>query len=189
MLGDYVKPFKTTRTGFKRVQDMHIALEQTLKMYSNHPATAENAESLWTSLDTIARKVVKEMFKPEIECDAFLEIESWLEQVGEAIAWGSQRKGISNYTHNLICNKFINMDGSEPDFINTYLQMITCITSLQFKSKENAEALFAKIDKMDDDELFKEALKYQEKMKYSKAEKQMSTAGYRLNTETEEIPF
>lgn len=189
MLGDYAKPFKTARTGFKRVQDMHIALEQTLKMYSNLPATAENAESLWTSLDTVARQAVKEMFKPEIECDAFLEIESWLGQVGEAIAWGSRRKGISIYTHNSICNKFIKMDGSEPEFIKTYLQMITCITSLQFKSKANAEIFFANIDKMDDEEIMEMAMKDKEKMKYATAERQTVGSSFQLYNEVEEMPF
>ena len=188
VLGDYAKPFKTTRTGFKRVQDMQIALEQTLKMYSNLPATAENAESLWTSLDTVARQAVKEMFKPEMECDAFLEIESWLGQVGEALAWGSQRKGISYQTRNEICSKFFyKMDGSEPEFINTYLQMMLCTITNKFNDKEAADAFFAHIDDMSDEEIMEMALKDKERVKYANAEKQTVYSSY--DNEVEEIPF
>ena len=170
-LGDYAKPLKKRQhtTGYKRVQDLQVALEETIKMFASKPATEENSRELWESLTSIGEKLSNEMRDYERECDAYLEIEGWLSKIGERIAFGSIRPGITVPTHSRYCARFLTTDSSSENFIDAYLKAITCITSLQFKKRENAEALFAKLDRMTDSELIQEALKDKEQMKSKKS--------------------
>lgn len=187
-LGDYAKPLKRqNKTGYKRVQELQAALDQTVKMYSSKPATEENSQELWESLTNIGKKLADEMQDYERECDAYLEIEDWLSKIGERIAFGSVRPGITVPTHSRYCARFLATDSTSESFIDTYLKAITCITSLQFKNRDNAEALFAKLDRMTDSELIQEALKDKEQMRLHKSPTPSGTMT--LGYEEEELPF
>lgn len=188
VLGDYAKPLRrNSKTGFKRVQDLQIALEQTIRHYSNLPATEENSKILWESIRAVAKQATSEMTEKEMECDAYLEIENWVGSIGRQIAFGAKRMGVDEYTGYVYMQKFKAMESGNPEFIKAYLQMLTCMASTGFRSADNAETLFARIDGMTDEELMEEGLREQEKIKYFKAERQ--SVGFSFNNETEEIPF
>lgn len=188
VLGDYIKPLRRhSKTGFKRVQNLQIFLEQTVLHYSNLPATEGNSELLWGSIRAVAKKATAGMTEMELKCDAYLEIEKWVGEIGQQIAFGAKRRGIDEYTGYVYMMKFRDMESGNPSFIKAYLQFLTCMTSTGFRSADSAEALFARIDTMTDEELIEEGLREQERIKYLKADRQV--AGCSLRKEAEETPF
>lgn len=127
------------------------------------------------------------MTKMELKCDAYFEIEKWVGEIGQQIAFGAKRQGIDRHTGNMYMMKFKDMENGNPAFIKAYLQFLTCVTSTDFIDADSAETMFARIDRMTDEELIEEGLKEQERAKYSKADRQLS--GCRLHNDAEEIPF
>ena len=168
LIKDYVKPIGIiARTGSVKLREMQAALENTLKMYSNLEATAENTKALWETLASIRNKVYNTLSESEKHYEAFIEMEEYLGKVGSEIAWGEKRKGVTRIIQNRYASRFIDMEPSEPEFINTYLTVLTCISTFNF-SDDDALGLFNKIDRMSDEELLIQATKDQDKLRNEK---------------------
>lgn len=187
LLGDYAKPLRrNSKTGFKRVQGLQIALEQTIRHYSRLSATEDNSRALWESLYTIFTTAEQGMTKNEVECDAFNEIKFWVKEIGRSIAHVSRRTGISNYVYKEEVTAFLNSDPNSPYFIERFLRAAVCLASNGFssvKAEETAEYLFYKINRMGDEELLKMANKWHDDL-LSFTQRRISRT-----SESVEIPF
>ena len=159
-IGDYIKPVKTKSTANSpRLQALQANLNVLVHHYSNEPAVADNCQLLWEGLSKAMENAQKNLTPMEKKWDKYKEIKEWYVGVGEQIATGAQRAGVSNNGYQYYLRMFLGSNESDPEFLTNFLKKTVCETSIKFKNPDCAEYLWNKYNGMSKEELHSEAVR------------------------------
>lgn len=164
-LGTYAKPVKTASTSsFKNVQNLQVAVNETVKQYAVRDAFAENCKELWESLYSILDKAAKQMTKTERSCSKYQEILDWFFHLGNDIAFYSIRWGISRsyFDTKRAYDGFKNTPTENSELlVKRFLDLRMRMISVSFSDPSTQMFELKRLENMSDDELLTQALKEQ----------------------------
>ena len=171
-LGDYVKPVRTeSTTKSSNLQKLQGALNAIVRAHSDQEADSTKCQELWETLVNITRESLKTQLTPEEKkSQTFSEIKAWLGGVGEALAFGATRNGISKSSMEIYRLRWFRASDDSPEFLENFLKYTVCQTSLFFRNADTAKYLLESYSDMTDSELVLEAIKEREEMGVFKKE-------------------